>query len=115
MAASDDLTGAANLGGDWVLETHNGLVTSKLAVQDQVLADYQSLLVLVNNGTQTGTIGWDAITANSNVVGGTTGRTGGEVLTITNHLSSGFDIVAKNDASSSSTSFTIRKDRKSVV
>jgi len=45
VAASDDLTGAAALGGDWVLEYQSGTVESALPFADGVLVGYGDTLV----------------------------------------------------------------------
>ncbi|MDD2830065.1 MAG: DUF4347 domain-containing protein [Sulfuricurvum sp.] len=47
IAASDDVTGSRVLGGDWVLESHNGEVESSNLVID----DYRSLLSAVTSST----------------------------------------------------------------
>ena len=42
VAASDDLTGSAALGGDWVLEYATGLIEAPLALQVQAMEAYSS-------------------------------------------------------------------------
>ncbi|MBV5311314.1 DUF4347 domain-containing protein [Chromatium okenii] len=37
VAASDDLTGNSQLGGDWVLETHSGLVNNRMLASNEYL------------------------------------------------------------------------------
>ena len=44
VAASDDLTGSAVLGGDWDLETKVGVIEAALAFQADTLADYNAVL-----------------------------------------------------------------------
>jgi len=41
IAASDDLTGNASLGGDWELEVHGGTVEAALAFQPQAMQTYE--------------------------------------------------------------------------
>ncbi|WP_436277694.1 Ig-like domain-containing protein, partial [Pseudomonas umsongensis] len=44
VAASSDLTGAANQGGNWTLEVQTGAIEAVLPFNAQVLADYQGVL-----------------------------------------------------------------------
>ncbi|MDB9480849.1 glycosyl hydrolase family 18 protein, partial [Dolichospermum circinale CS-537/03] len=44
VAASDDLTGSAALGGDWLLEYGTGLIEAPLALQVQAMEAYNSVL-----------------------------------------------------------------------
>jgi len=44
VAASTDNTGSAQLGGNWVLETHTGNIEAKLFGNDAVLSHYDALL-----------------------------------------------------------------------
>ncbi len=44
VAASDDVTGAKNLGGDWQLETRTGIIESGLVVSEQAQAMYSGTL-----------------------------------------------------------------------
>ncbi|MFM5890344.1 MAG: glycosyl hydrolase family 18 protein, partial [Dolichospermum sp.] len=44
VAASDDLTGSAALGGDWLLEYATGLIEAPLALQVQAMEAYNSVL-----------------------------------------------------------------------
>ena len=44
MAASDDLTGAARLGGDWLLEYHSGDIEGAVVVSDDLQQSYQGAL-----------------------------------------------------------------------
>jgi glucose/arabinose dehydrogenase len=48
VAASDDLTGSAALGGDWDLEAHTGAIESSLAFQSDVLEGYDAVLASFN-------------------------------------------------------------------
>ena len=48
IAASDDLSGNAELGGDWVLEYATGLIESPLAFQVGVMDAYDAVLDTVN-------------------------------------------------------------------
>jgi len=41
IAASDDLTGNASLGGDWELEVHGGTIEAALAFQPQAMQTYE--------------------------------------------------------------------------
>lgn len=53
IAASDDLTGSAELGGDWVLEANTGTIESDIAFTDDGVNDFDALLLapdIVNNG-----------------------------------------------------------------
>jgi len=54
VAASTDSTGAAALGGNWVLEKHTGQIEADKAISERALADYAGLL-LTGNGTADGT------------------------------------------------------------
>ncbi|MCP4286744.1 MAG: DUF4347 domain-containing protein, partial [Gammaproteobacteria bacterium] len=44
VAASDDLTGHASLGGDWELETQTGTIESSIAVSGEAQLEWQHLL-----------------------------------------------------------------------
>ncbi len=48
VAASDDLTGTAALGGDWDLEVQSGDIEAKLAIADQAQRAYQGTLDIIN-------------------------------------------------------------------
>ena len=54
VAASTDATGAAALGGNWVLEKHVGAIEADKAISDRAAADFDQLL-LTGNGTANGT------------------------------------------------------------
>ena len=54
VAASNNLTGSAALGGDWNLEYSTGKIESPLAFQSTVLKDYQSTLAILVSETFTG-------------------------------------------------------------
>ena len=107
VAASTDATGNAALGGNWILESSTGAIDASLPFTDSALANYGDLLGLVNAGS-TGTVTFGTLSSNSNVAGSTTSATGGQIISVSNDLSTGFDIYGKNNASGSSTSFTIR-------
>nr|WP_277876478.1 DUF4347 domain-containing protein [Trichocoleus sp. FACHB-40] len=51
VAASDDLTGSAALGGDWVLEVAGGSIETPLAFQLGVMQAYSDVLANFNAGT----------------------------------------------------------------
>lgn len=78
-----------------------------LAIVMMLLTPRAAFATLVNNGVD-GTIGWDAIISNGIIAGATTGQTHGGLISVTNHLSSGFDIYAKNNSDPSSQNFTMR-------
>ncbi|WP_193333378.1 Ig-like domain-containing protein [Duganella sp. FT27W] len=87
VAASTDATGAAALGGNWVLEKHTGAIEADRAISERAMADYDSLL-LTGNGTAdgtydfAGTLGpadavaagykslWDKLLVSSNLIAG---------------------------------------------
>ncbi|AFZ24601.1 Ca2+-binding protein, RTX toxin [Cylindrospermum stagnale PCC 7417] len=48
VAASDDLTGSAALGGDWSLEYATGLIEAPLALQVQVMEAYSSVFTILS-------------------------------------------------------------------
>ncbi|WP_203156012.1 tandem-95 repeat protein [Methylobacterium aquaticum] len=50
IAASDDATGAAELGGDWTLETHRGAIETGIVVDAAAQADWHHLLAAADNG-----------------------------------------------------------------
>ncbi len=47
VAASDDLTGSAALGGDWELEVSTGAIVPRLAFGQEVISAYTSVLAVV--------------------------------------------------------------------
>ena len=49
VAASDDLTGAASLGGDWDLEIQRGEIQADMPFSAVALADYSSVLAITGN------------------------------------------------------------------
>jgi hypothetical protein len=70
IAASDDLTGNANLGGDWTLEVQTGKIESQIAFNAEVQDNYQSILpvdlISVSNPTLIkGSVGLDNIGQNA--------------------------------------------------
>ena len=44
VAASDDLTGSIDLGGDWILEYHSGLIQTEVALSPYRQMDWQGIL-----------------------------------------------------------------------
>ena len=48
VAASDDLTGSSELGGDWDLEITTGEIEAKAAISEDTLYDYDSVLASYN-------------------------------------------------------------------
>jgi len=56
VAASDGLTGSADLGGDWDLEKHVGNIETGLALSDTARASYAHTLVLANFGFDSATV-----------------------------------------------------------
>src|SRR5687767_10129721 len=62
VAASSDLTGAANLGGDWVLETATGSIEAGMALSAEKLAAWNS--VLAANTAPTFVVGDGKVTTN---------------------------------------------------
>jgi glucose/arabinose dehydrogenase len=63
VAASDDLTGSATLGGDWDLEVQTGAIESGLAFQPEVLEAYDATLASFNYSNFASTSG---LTLNGN-------------------------------------------------
>ncbi|MBF0612494.1 MAG: DUF4347 domain-containing protein, partial [Magnetococcales bacterium] len=51
VAASDDLTGYANMGGDWELEVQSGVVETRPLLNENNASDYQNILVLISSNT----------------------------------------------------------------
>jgi len=51
VAASDDLTGAADLGGDWDLEVITGSIEADLPFSDRAMADFTGVLALPADNT----------------------------------------------------------------
>ena len=49
VAASDDLTGHADLGGDWLLEYSTGIIETRLIVSGTLQAEWQAVLVTTAN------------------------------------------------------------------
>ncbi|MBK8278313.1 MAG: DUF4347 domain-containing protein [Nitrospira sp.] len=61
VAASTDATGAASLGGDWILETQTGVIETQIAVTDAPQMDWVGLLDI-----STGLLGQWTFDANAN-------------------------------------------------
>jgi glucose/arabinose dehydrogenase len=73
IAASNDLTGNAALGGDWELEVNTGTIESSSVLDSQAIAQYQSILPIYNgknyiltNGSKT----WENAQAEAQSLGG---------------------------------------------
>ncbi len=65
VAASDDLTGSAALGGDWVLEGGVGAVEARVAIDLGAQIAWQHVLapnLVVNSGFSSGTANWSGAT-----------------------------------------------------
>ena len=75
IAASTDLTGAANKGGNWVLEAATGIIESPLAFSTTSLSNYADILVI------------PVISLSPTFSNVTEGNTGTNVVTITATLS----------------------------
>ena len=59
VAASNNLTGASSLGGDWELETHIGQIESAIALSPALQSTYESTLNLLDNGDfESGLANW---------------------------------------------------------
>ncbi|MBF2073641.1 MAG: DUF4347 domain-containing protein [Synechococcales cyanobacterium C42_A2020_086] len=73
VAASDDLTGSAQLGGDWVLEVATGPITANLAIASDVMQQYSSILPFYNGNEYLLTdpnLDWDQAQAAAQRLGG---------------------------------------------
>ncbi|MCL1470541.1 FG-GAP-like repeat-containing protein [Argonema antarcticum] len=55
IAASDDLTGSAALGGDWEFEVKTGEIEANIALEAETMASYNSVLLTFSPATQFGT------------------------------------------------------------
>ncbi len=55
IAASDDLTGTAQKGGDWIFETAVGTITTDIAISSSVIDQYDSVLSIPIEGSETPT------------------------------------------------------------
>lgn len=64
LAASNDRTGNAALGGDWILEVQTGEIAANLVAQTAAIADYQHILptqlISIQNTTQGNGVSWTA-------------------------------------------------------
>ncbi|MCU0548576.1 MAG: DUF4347 domain-containing protein [Leptolyngbya sp. Prado105] len=69
VAASTDLTGSANLGGDWTLEYNQGKIEAGLAIQSAALANYQSVFGISFTGTAIANAGINTASAIARVTG----------------------------------------------
>ncbi len=54
VAASDDMTGNATLGGDWELEYETGSIEASIAVSQEAQVDWGHLLIVINTSFQEG-------------------------------------------------------------
>ncbi|MCP4090136.1 MAG: DUF2341 domain-containing protein, partial [Gammaproteobacteria bacterium] len=45
VAASDDLTGSADMGGDWVLEFNTGTIETKIALSESIQSSFSEVLI----------------------------------------------------------------------
>ena len=70
VAASDDMTGNAELGGDWELEYASGSIETSVAISEVAQADYESVLatytVSNTNATGAGSLHQAILDANAN-------------------------------------------------
>jgi hypothetical protein len=55
VAASDDPTGTRSMGGDWVLEKNVGAIETRIAVTDEVVLNYRSVLANATLTFESGT------------------------------------------------------------
>ncbi len=55
VAASDDPTGTQSMGGDWVLEKNVGAIETRIAVTDEVVLNYHSVLANATLTFESGT------------------------------------------------------------
>jgi len=70
VAASDDLTGAAELGGDWQLEYNTGSIESKVAVTTEAQKDWnQTLAVTVDSSSNGATVDQPSVTISHTTAG----------------------------------------------
>ncbi|MGC4059845.1 MAG: DUF4347 domain-containing protein [Aquabacterium sp.] len=77
VAASTDNTGSASLGGNWVLEFHDGLITTASLMQKAGADDWQGLLAITSAGTETGipvTAGAETTVTNRQVAADSSGN-----------------------------------------
>ncbi|MBH1988336.1 MAG: DUF4347 domain-containing protein, partial [Burkholderiales bacterium] len=74
VAASDDLTGASALGGDWVLEHHVGAIETQVAVGAAFQADWQQVLATAT--IQEGLSGYNS-TQDTHIANGSAANNGG--------------------------------------
>jgi hypothetical protein len=77
VAASTDNTGAASMGGNWVLEFHDGLITTASLTQQAGATEWQGLLAITTSGSETGipvTSGSEATVTNRQVAADSSGN-----------------------------------------
>jgi glucose/arabinose dehydrogenase len=73
VAASNDLTGSAALGGDWDLEVTTGAIESDLAVSEKAMQEYESVFVAYNGNEYvltSGRLTWEQAQAEAQSRGG---------------------------------------------
>ena len=73
IAASDDLTGNSELGGDWDLEITTGEIEASIALNDTVRNAYDSVLVSYNGNDYqltSGSLSWEQSQAEAESLGG---------------------------------------------
>ncbi|MGB7306885.1 MAG: DUF4347 domain-containing protein, partial [Burkholderiaceae bacterium] len=68
VAASDDLTGASDLGGDWELEVSTGVIDTALALSASIQADFDGVLATITVSTFSDTVDGDTSSI-SNLLG----------------------------------------------
>jgi hypothetical protein len=90
VAASTDLTGAASLGGDWLLEYASGPVEAASALDAAAAQDYAHTLGLTSNGTITFDTSVPVTLLNAG------GLAAGAVVHVDNILGLGLDVYARS-------------------
>lgn len=106
VAASEDATGAAVLGGDWVLEESTGGISDTSTLEQSSFSTFEGLLALANNGS-TGTVTFGTAASSTRIAGASTGMTANQIISVSNALSTGLDVYAMNANSASATNFSI--------
>src|SRR3989344_5612208 len=100
VAASEDLTGAEALGGDWVLEQEVGHVESAVALGASLQSQWQGVLatLVVDTTADNNTAGLDTVTFS---LTGATGTYGEYTITLSTTLPTISDAIYLNGASQS--------------
>ena len=88
VAASDDLTGSAERGGDWELEYNSGLIETSIALSSQFQQEWSSALAV--NLAPVNTVPADQITAENTALEFST--TNGNVITVSDADAGGNEI-----------------------